>query len=128
MPSLLYLYTIAYAAYVAVIGIEHTDAFREATAHGVVQGEVPFLIVSTLRSALPFIPLLWLVDGVNLSLMAPLGVGLVAAVGIVATILYAYAPLFRDQPNAFVLHLARAVLVSSTSSLGLIVLLIVEMS
>ena len=127
-PTLLYPYTIAYAAYVAVIGIEHTDAFRGATARGVVQGEVPFLIVSTLRSALPFIPLLWLVDGANLPLMAPLGVGLVVAVGIAATILYAYAPLFRDQSNAFFLHLARAVLVAGTSSLGLIVLLIIEAS
>jgi len=128
VPSLLYPYTIAYAAYVAVIGIEHTEAFQGAAAPGVPRGEIPFLLVSTLRSALPFVPLLWLVDGVNLPLMAPLGVGLTVAVGLAATILYAYAPTFRDQPNPFLLHLTRAALVVGTSSLGLIVLLIIEAS
>ncbi len=127
-PVLLYPYTIAYAAYVAVIGIEHTEAFQGAVARGLSQGELPFLVVSTLRSALPFVPLLWFVEGVNLPLMAPLGLGVVAAVGITATILYAYAPVFRDQANAFVLHLARAVLVAGTSSLGLLVLLIIDAS
>jgi phytol kinase len=128
VPSLLYPYTIAYAAYVAVIGIEHTEAFRGATASGVPQCEIPFLVVSTLRSALPFVPLLWLVEGANLPLMAPLGVGLAGAVGLAATILYAYAPIFRDQSNPFLLHLTRATLVVGISSLGLVVLLIIEAS
>jgi hypothetical protein len=60
--------------------------------------------------------------------MAPFGVGLVAAVGLTATIVSAYAPVFRDQPNPFFLHLTRVALVVGTSALGLIVLLIIEAS
>lgn len=128
VPSLLYPYTIAYAAFVAVIGIEHTEAFHKASTFGLSQGSVGFLVGSTLRSALPFVPLLWLVHGANVPLLAPLGVGLIAAVGITAALMYAYAPVFRDQPNAFVLHLTRVALVVGTSSLGLLVLLIIEAS
>jgi phytol kinase len=127
-PSLLYPYTIAYAAFVAVIGIEHTERFHTAEAFGLVQSDLRLLVGSTIRSALPFVPLLWLVPGANVPLMAPLGVGLVAAVGITVAILYAYAPVFRDQPNSFFLHLTRVALVVGTSSLGLIVLLIIEAS
>jgi phytol kinase len=127
-PSLLYPYTIAYAAFVAVIGIEHTERFHTAEAFGLSQGDLRLLVGSTIRSALPFVPLLWLVPGANFPLMAPLGVGLVAAVGITVTILYAYAPVFRDRPNPFFLHLTRVALVVGTSSLGLVVLLIIEAS
>ena len=126
VPSLLYPHTVAYATFVAVIGIEHTAAFHEADASGLARGDLPFLAVSTLRSALPFLPLLWVVEGAQLSMMAALGVGLVAAVGITATILYAYAPTFREAPNAFFLHLKRAALVASTSSLSLLALLVVK--
>lgn len=128
VPSLLYPYTVAYAAFVAAIGIEHTEAFYEGTAHGFSRTDIPFLLGSTLRSALPFVPLLWLVDGMNLPLMAPFGVGLVVAVGLTATIFYAYAPVFRDQPNAFLLHLTRVALVVGTSALSVLVLLIIEAS
>ena len=127
-PSLLYPYTIAYSAFVAVIGIEHTEAFHDADAHGLARDDLQFLLVSTLRSSIPFLPLLWLVNMANLPLMAPLGVGLIVAVGIAAALMYAYAPVFRDQPNPFFLHLTRVALVVGTSSLGLIVLLIIEAS
>ena len=125
-PTLLYPHTVAYAAYVAVIGVEHTDAFHEADAPGLARDALPFLAASTLRSALPFLPLLWLVEGARLAMMAALGVGLVAAVGITATTLYAYAPTFRAAPNAVSLHLKRAALVAGTSSLSLLALLVVE--
>ena len=125
-PTLLYPHIVAYAAYVAVIGVEHTTAFHEADAPGLARDALPFLAASTLRSALPFLPLLWLVEGARLAMMAALGVGLVAAVGITATILYAYAPTFREAPNAFSLHLKRAALVAGTSSLSLLALLVVE--
>ncbi|MEF8939157.1 MAG: hypothetical protein V5A22_04870 [Salinivenus sp.] len=128
VPSLLYPHTVAYAAFVAVIGIEHTEAFQDADASGLARDDLPFLVASTLRSAVPFLPLLWLVEGTRLSTMAPLGVGLVAAVGLTVAILYAYAPAFRDQPNAFFLHATRAALVAGTSSLCVLVLLIIEAS
>ena len=127
-PSLLYPYTIAYAAFVAVIGIEHTEVFHDADAFGLGRSDLPFLVGSTLRSALPFVPLLWLVPGANVPLMAPFGVGLVAAVGLTAMIVFAYAPVFRDQPNPFFLHLTRVALVVGTSALSVLVLLIVEAS
>ena len=53
---------------------------------------------------------------------------LVAAVGLTATIVSAYAPVFRDQPNPFFLHLTRVALVVGTSALSVLVLLIVEAS
>ncbi|MFB6098544.1 MAG: hypothetical protein ABEK84_05420, partial [Salinibacter sp.] len=92
------------------------------------RGALGFLVGSTLRSALPFLPLLWLMEGINVPLLAPYGIGLIVAVGITAALLYAYAPVFRDQPNPFLLHLTRVALVVGTSSLGLIVLLIVDAS
>jgi len=125
-PALLYPYTVAYAAFVAVIGVEHTDAFRDADAPGLARDDLPFLAASTLRSAVPFLPLLWLVEGTRLSMMVPLGVGLVVAVGITATIFSAFAPTFREQPNTFLLHLTRAVLVAGTSALSLLALLGVQ--
>jgi hypothetical protein len=125
-PTLLYPHIVAYAAYVAVIGVEHTAAFHEADAPGLARDALPFLAVSTLRSALPFLPFLWLVEGARLAMMAALGVGLVAAVGLTATILSAFAPTFREAPNAFSLHLKRAALVAGTSSLSLLALLVVE--
>jgi phytol kinase len=127
-PALLYPYTIAYAAFVAVIGIEHADQFHSTTSFGLTHNDLSFLVGSTLRSAVPFLPLLWLVEGVNVPLMAPLGAGLVAVVGITAALLQAYAPVFRDQPNSFLVHLVRGGLVVGTSSLGLIVLLIIDAS
>lgn len=127
-PSLLYPHILAYAAFVAVIGIEHTEAFQNVDTTGLSGGDFRILGASTLRSALPFLPLLLLVEGANLPLLAPLGIGLITVVGITVTLMYACAPVFRDQPNAFLLHLTRAVLVTGTSSLGLIVLLIVEAS
>jgi len=126
-PALLYPYTIAYAAFVAVIGIEHTERFHEAD-RGLEGSDIGLLVGSTARSALPFLPLLLLLNGFDLPFLAPLGIGLVAAVGITVTILYAYAPVFRDHPNPFFLHLTRVALVVGTSSLGLIVLLIIEAS
>jgi phytol kinase len=126
-PTLLYPYTIAYAAFVAVIGIEHTERFHEAD-RGLSGSDAGLLVGSTARSALPFLPLLLLLDGFDLPFLAPLGMGLVAAVGIAVTMMYAYAPVFRDQANAFLLHLTRALLVAGTSSLGLIVPLIMEAS
>jgi len=123
-PRFLYPYTIAYAAFVAVIGVEHTERFQNAD-RGLSDDDAPFLVGSTVRSALPFLPLLLLVDGTALPGLAPLAVGLVAAVGLATTLLQAYAPVFRDQPNPFLLHLTRAVLVAGTSALGGILLLVV---
>ncbi|MFB6271397.1 MAG: hypothetical protein ABEL51_00740 [Salinibacter sp.] len=71
-PVLLYPYTIAYAAFVAVIGIEHTERFHELEAFGLDRDDVPFLVGITLRKVVPFLLLLWLGDGVSVSLMAPL--------------------------------------------------------
>lgn len=110
--TLLYPYTLAYAAYLGLIGAERLRSFPHAVSTGRI------LLDSSLKSSGMLLGPLLIVTGLDLRALL-LGGGLVACV-MLTVLLYLQRPdTFEDARSPFRVQVHRALLVAVTSSLGL---------
>lgn len=120
-PALLFPYTLAYAGYLALFGVERLRAGHPAWP------PARLARVATLRStAVQVLPLLAFQafrGAPALGLVAAVYVGLaLVAVGLTAFVAVRYVREMDDETTAFEGRVYRAVLVAATSSLGLLAL------
>jgi phytol kinase len=113
--SLLYPYTLAYAAYLGLIGAERLRSFPPAVS------TARILLDSTLKSSGMLLGPLLIVEGLTLRALV-LGGGLVACVTLTVLLYLKWPHGFEEARSPFRVQVHRALLVTVTSSLGLPVL------
>lgn len=117
--SLLYPYTLAYAGYLGLIGVERLRSYPHPFSTGRILGS------STLKSCgALFLPLLF-VDGLGIHVL-PLAGGLMGVVLLTAFLYMQWPRVFEEAPSEFLTHARRALLVTATSALGVPILLLSE--
>jgi hypothetical protein len=110
--SLLYPYTLSYAAYLGLIGVERLRSFP----HPVSTARI--LADSTLKSSVALLGPLLVVEGLDLRAFLLAG-GLVTCVMLTALLYLQWPHLFETARSPFRVQMHRALLVGSTSALGL---------
>ena len=110
--TLLYPYTLAYAAYLGLIGAERLRSYPyDFSTVRILGGSV---LKSCVALAVPFV----VAEGVGLHLL-PLTGGLVGSVGLTAAFYLQWPRFFDHARTPFQTHVRRALLVTATSALGL---------
>lgn len=115
--SLLYPYTLAYAAYLGLIGAERLRSYSHAFSWPRILGG------SALKSSIALLAPLLIVEGVGLPQLALAG-GLFGSVLLTILVYLQWPHFFEEARSDFRVHARRAVLVAATSSLGLPIFLL----